>query len=154
MSWYKKFIELAKFHASWSKDPSKKIGAVIVNMESKTVLSIGYNGFPRGISDTDERLNVRETKYKYVSHAEANSLYNAARNGIKTEGASIFVYGLPCCHECAKAIIQSGIKEVVYEETEDSTGQARWSESNDLAFSMFKECGIVVKNMKDIMIWE
>lgn len=135
--WDKRFLELAQQIASWSKDPSRKIGAVIVG-QHRQIIAQGYNGFPRGIKDEEYRYNDRETKYKYVVHAEANAIYNALANGAKLEGATLYVTGLPVCHECAKAIIQTGISRVVY----DTRPDENWKDSAELALDMFIEAGI------------
>lgn len=137
--WTERYFNMAKETASWSKDPSRQIGAVIIGDKGQ-IKSQGYNGFPRGVKDTPERYNDRPTKYKYVSHAEANAVYNALHNGTQVLGDTIYVTGLPVCHECAKAIIQVGIKRVVYDtplRAEDS-----WFESCSLALSMFDESGV------------
>ena len=96
IKWNKRYAELAKQIAGWSKDPSRKIGAVAVGDKGQ-LLAQGYNGFPRGIKDTDERLNNREEKYKYVVHAEMNVIYNASHSGVSLDGADLYVYGLPIC---------------------------------------------------------
>ena len=80
------------------------------------VLAQGYNGFPRGIDDSEERYNDRERKYGLVVHAEMNVIYNATYNGVSLDGATLYVTGLPVCSECAKGIIQVGIKRVVMDE--------------------------------------
>lgn len=113
-SWDQVFLRLAKEVASWSKDPSTKVGAVAVGPK-RNVLAQGYNGFPRGIFDYAERYNDKPTKYMYVVHAEMNVIYNATYNGVSLDGASLYVYGLPPCSECAKGIIQVGIKEIITE---------------------------------------
>lgn len=136
-----KYFELAKHISEWSKDPSTKIGAVIIGDHGQ-VLSQGYNGFPRGIEDTVERWNNRESKYKYVVHAEMNAIYNAGLNGARLEGSTLYVFGLPTCSECAKGVIQTGIKRVVMESDEHLP--ERWKESMDLTKSMFEEAGIEV----------
>lgn len=137
--WQKRYIEAAKMVATWSLDPSRKIGAVIIGDKGQ-IKSQGYNGFPRGIKDLPERYEDRQTKYKYVCHAEANAVYNALHNGTSVLGDTIYVTGLPVCHECAKAIIQVGIKKVVYDtDIEDGVG---WQESCLMALSMFDECGV------------
>ncbi len=110
--WDNRYLSLAKEVATWSKDPSTQVGAVTVGAK-KEVLSQGFNGFPRGIKDTDERYNHRETKYKFVVHAEMNAIYNATYSGTSLDGATLYIYGLPICSECAKGIIQVGIKKVV-----------------------------------------
>ena len=110
--WDKRYIGLAKEIAKWSKDPSKQIGAVAIGDKGQ-VLAQGYNGFPRGIADTPERYNDRDTKYKFVVHAEMNVIYNASYNGVSLDGADLYIYGLPTCSECAKGIVQVGIKRVI-----------------------------------------
>jgi len=107
-----RYIDIAKAISQWSKDPSSKIGAVAVG-EKGQILAQGYNGFPRGIADTPERYNDRETKYKFVVHAEMNVIYNASYNGVSLDGADLYIYGLPTCSECAKGIVQVGIKRVI-----------------------------------------
>lgn len=134
----KKYIELAKFFSQWSKDPRTKVGAVIIG-DNGQVLAQGYNGFPRGINDSHERLNNRETKNKLVVHAEENALYNALHNGASVKGSTIYVYGLHVCHNCAKGIIQSGIKNVVMYQPIEKEG---WEESTNLAKEMFEESGV------------
>lgn len=132
-----KYMKLAQFFSEWSKDPRTKVGAVIIG-ENGQVLSQGYNGFPRGIKDTEERLNNREIKNKLVTHAEENALYNALLNNANIENSTIYVYGLHVCHNCAKGIIQSGIKDVVMLETKVND----WTESTTLAKEMFEESGV------------
>lgn len=135
--WNRRYINVAKEVASWSKDPSRQIGAVIVGDKGQ-IISQGYNGFPRGISDSNDRYNDRSIKYKYVVHAEMNAIYNAIHSGASTDGATIYVTGLPVCHECAKAIIQTGIKQVIM----DTKPNDNWTESGNLAIEMFNEVGI------------
>lgn len=137
--WDKRYIGLAKHIATWSKDPSTKIGAVAIG-EKGQVLAQGYNGFPRGITDSDDRLMHRETKYKYVVHAEMNCIYNATYNGVSLQGATIYIHGLPICHECAKGLIQVGIKRVVYQ---SDMIPAKWAESNKQTMEFFSEAGVI-----------
>ena len=137
LKWNKRYLEVAKQVASWSKDPSRKIGAVIVG-DAGQIISQGYNGFPRGIKDTEERLNDRETKYKFVVHAEMNAIYNAIHNSSSTVGASIYVTGLPVCRECAKAIVQVGIKNVYM----DTKPVDNWKQSGEDSLEIFNEAGI------------
>lgn len=138
--WDDRYMGVAKEVSTWSRDPSSKIGAVTVGSKGQ-LLSQGYNGFPRGIRDESERWNVRETKYRFVVHAEMNAIYNATYNGVSLDGATMYVYGLPCCHECAKGIIQVGIKKVVMG---GDVFSPRWKESSSLAIEMFEEVGIEV----------
>ena len=136
--WDKRYIGLAKHIATWSKDPSTKIGAVAIG-EKGQVLAQGYNGFPRGIEDSDERYFNRETKYKYVVHAEMNCIYNATYNGVSLQGSTIYISGLPVCHECAKGLIQVGVKRVVYH---SDMIPAKWAESNEQTIELFNEANI------------
>ena len=111
-NWDVRYLELAEQVSSWSKDPSRQIGAVAVGTKGQ-VLAQGYNGFPRGIKDSSLRYNDREIKYKFVVHAEQNVIYNATYNGVSLDGATLYVWGLPVCSDCAKGVIQTGIKRVV-----------------------------------------
>ena len=137
--WGDRYLSLAKEISTWSKDPSRKIGAVAVG-EKGQILAQGYNGFPRGILDSADRYNHRLTKYKYVVHAEMNVIYNATFNGVSLDGASLFVYGLPVCSECAKGIIQVGIQSVTIF-TEDEVPEI-WNDSWNTTYDMFKEAGV------------
>ncbi|CAC9455119.1 deoxycytidylate deaminase [bacterium endosymbiont of Bathymodiolus sp. 5 South] len=136
--WDERYLALAKEVSTWSKDPSTQVGAVTVGSK-KEVLSQGFNGFPRNIKDTDERYNNRETKYKFVVHAEMNAIYNATYSGTSLDGATLYVYGLPICSECAKGIIQVGIKKVVVEKSKELDN---WNDSVKLSKAMFDEAGV------------
>lgn len=137
--WNVRFIELAEHFSTWSRDPSTKIGAIAIS-ESKQILSIGYNGFPRGIEDSEERLNDRETKYKFVVHAEKNLIYNATLNGVSLKNSNLYVFGLPCCGECAKAVIQVGIKKICC--GFDGDYKDNWKESVEFAQNLFTEAKV------------
>jgi len=139
--WDKRYLALAEHISTWSKDPSRKIGAVAVG-EKGQVLAQGYNGFPRGISDDDSMYENKVTKYQHVVHAEMNCIYNATYNGTSLDGATMYIHGLPVCSECAKGIIQVGIKRVVTEEIQTSTPE-RWVESTQLTKKMFDEAGVI-----------
>jgi len=124
--WDIRYMKLAQEVSTWSKDPSSQIGAVAIAPTGQ-VLSQGYNGFPRGISDQIERYTNREIKYDFIVHAEMNCIYNASFNGVSLKGSTIYVYGLPICNECAKGIIQVGASRVVTN-TFNSEGD-RWYHS-------------------------
>ena len=126
--WIKRFMHLTSEIAKWSKDPSRKIGAIIVG-NYKQIISQGYNGFPRGVNDSDERYQDRETKYKFVVHAEMNAILSA--KGRDLTGCSIYITSSPC-NECMKAIIQSGITRVVYR-CAYGEGTPSWFASNKMA---------------------
>jgi dCMP deaminase len=144
--WDKRFLEQALKIAEWSKDPSTKVGCVVVNPESRSILCTGYNGLPRGIKDTTERLTDRNFKYHVTAHAEINAICNAARDGVSINGATVFSTWIPCCgHKdglfpsCSSALIQVGIKRVVVPAMEIPE---RWKESFELSKELFEEAGV------------
>jgi dCMP deaminase len=114
ISWDECFMRIAHVIADRSKDPSTQAGSVLVNAKH-VVVGLGYNGFPRGVENNDlpwEREgSLPATKYAYVVHAEVNAIYNA---NAQTDGSTIYATLFPC-NECAKAIVQNGVTEVVYE---------------------------------------
>lgn len=137
--WDDRFLRVAREVGSWSKD-STKIGAIVVD-ENKRILTQGYNGFPRGIEDSVRRLKNRELKLKYVVHAEMNCIYNACHHGVSLDGSTLYVSGLPCCSDCAKGVIQSGIKMVVME-FDQKLMEGPWGDSWLLSRDMFDEAGV------------
>lgn len=137
--WNKRYLSLAKEVSTWSKDPSRKIGAVAVGAKGQ-VLAQGYNGFPRNIRHSSDRLNNRETKYKFVVHAEMNLIYNATYNGVSLDGSTVYVTGLPVCSECAKGLIQVGVQQVIMP-TQVDTPDA-WTESFKFTQELFSEAGV------------
>ena len=139
--WDDRYLDLAKHFSTWSKDPSRQIGAVAIGSKGQ-VLSQGYNGFPRGIFDTSERYEDKPTKYKYVVHAEMNCIYNAMFHGTSLANSTLYVYGLPVCSDCAKGIIQVGITRVVTPKLDDTIPQL-WIDSTELTKSMFREANVV-----------
>lgn len=139
-------MKLAREIATWSKDPSRQIGAVAIG-SNRRILSTGYNGFPAGIEDSIDRLDDRDEKYKYVVHAEKNCIYNACHNGISLNGSSLYVWGLPICSECAKGIIQVGISKVYYSYKVESYNDTIWINSFRITKSMFEEVGIEVHHI-------
>jgi len=136
--WNQRYMKLAQEVSTWSKDPSTKVGAVAIGDKGQ-VLAQGYNGFPRGVRDVEKRLKDRDQKYKMMVHAEMNCIYNATYNGTSLDGAELYVYGLPVCSECAKGIIQVGIKKVIMQETRIPD---RWIESSSLSTKLFNEAGV------------
>ena len=139
--WDKRYMDLAKQVGTWSKDPSKQIGAVAIGSKGQ-VLAQGYNGFPRGIDDNESRLNTKETKYKYVVHAEMNLIYNATFNGISLNGSTVYVSGLPVCSECAKGLIQVGVKQIVMSKDSLEGADEKWLDSFELTIALVNEAGI------------
>ena len=151
--WDWRFLRLAAEVAKWSKDPSTQVGSVIVNAKNQ-VLSLGFNGFPRGISD-DFRLQDRTIKYEMVVHAEANALLHAKED---VEGATLYLWPFLSCSRCAALVIQSGIKRVVAPEATPEQLE-RWGDAFKLSHDMFYEAKvkvdivglhIIANSMKDI----
>ena len=142
--WSKRFLSLAHHIASWSKDPSTKVGAYIVDSLGKPV-SHGYNGFARGVNDSDDRLNNRDIKYKFVAHAERNALDQATRHDLSD--CILFCTHYPCSN-CAIGIIQKGIKTVIVDSSNfidsDSDFSKRFSEEHKITKTMFDEAGVRV----------
>lgn len=131
--WDRRFLDLADHVAQWSKDPRTKVGAVIVDQKNR-VVSIGYNGFPRGVDDSDKRYENRALKHKLVAHAERNALDNAP---LMVEGCTLYVPLMPC-NECAKSIVQKGITKVVTYYPDRSGEGFNW----DVTKMLFAESGI------------
>ena len=145
-TWDEFFMLHVYLVASKSKDPSTKIGAVIVR--DNVLISEGYNGFCRKVNDNAMERWKRPEKYLWIEHGERNSIYNAARNGIKTLDAIMFTNGLPCC-DCARSVIQAGIKEVVlhtqWENEWKNIMQEKWNGHDVISAQMFKEAGVNVR---------
>lgn len=139
VKWAVRYFEIAELVSFWSKDPSNKVGAIIVGDKGQ-IIAQGYNGFPRGVKDLEERYNDRETKCKFEVHAEMNAILNALYNGSSVVGASIYIHNHPVCQECAKAIIQSGISKVYI----DTEIEEKWTEAWAFSRTMFSEAGVEV----------
>jgi len=131
------FLGLAKYVSSASKDPSTKVGSVIID-DQRRVVSMGYNGFPKGVRDDDERLNNRELKYKIVVHAERNALLFSNKSNLT--GCCIYVYPMMPCSVCASMIIQTGISKVVAPENDNP----RWIQDFQISKGLFEESGVVL----------
>lgn len=138
ISWDEYFMGIAKLSAQRSKDPNTQVGACIVSDDNR-ILSVGYNGAPRGFDDDKDMHWDREgdfvhTKYAYVAHAELNAILNNDRENLK--GSKIYVALFPC-NECAKAIIQAGISEIIY-----ADDKYNGSDANVVAKKLFDTCGV------------
>ena len=140
--WDERFLGLAEFVANWSKDPSTKVGCVLVGDE-KVILGIGYNGFPRGVEDSSARLNHRETKYLMVQHAETNAIQNAQGN---LRGSTAYVTHKPCAN-CCGSLIQAGITRVVARPTPEGLA-SRLEASYEASEAMMKEAGIEFEEVR------
>ena len=149
INWDEYFMGIAMLSAQRSKDPSTQVGACIVSEDNK-ILSIGYNGFPQGCSDEeiswDREGDFQSTKYAYVCHAELNAILNYT--GTTLKGSKIYVDLFPC-NECAKAIIQSGIKEVrymsdKYKDTDAVKVSKRMFDMSGVKYTQYKSRGMKV----------
>jgi len=129
--WDQRFMRLAEEVSTWSKDPSTKVGAVIVD-ESRRIVGIGYNGFPRGVGDQEERYLDKSVKYAMIVHAEANAILNA----IAKPESSLYCTKAPCS-ECMKLIIQCGFVKRIVSPPWDVDG--KWGEDAKHAITMFNE---------------
>ena len=145
-TWDKLYIDMCHLLSERSRDTSTKLGAVVVGVDNE-VVSTGYNCFPRGINDNVPERYDRPKKYFFYSHAEENSITNAARIGAKLKGCRLYVPWTPCA-TCARMIIQSGIIEVIVENIEpQSTNASKWKESCQASTEMFNEAGIKFRTM-------
>jgi dCMP deaminase len=140
-NWNERFLNLAIHISNWSKDPSTKVGCVVVGPD-REIRSTGFNGLPRGIEDNEERLNNREIKYPMICHAEENAIMHAARIGISLKECTAYVTWPPCTR-CARSLIQAGILTVIYPKNTEIPD--RWATDFELSMNMFKEAGIELK---------
>jgi dCMP deaminase len=131
--WCMKMVYLV---AEKSRDPRTKIGAVLV--KEKNIISTGYNGFPMGVRDENDRYKCRETKYKFVVHAEHNSILFCARFGISSLDSTLYTNGLPC-NSCMKSIINGGVKKIVIHKQWPEMTHSDWIESSKISKIMMDE---------------
>lgn len=154
INWDEYFMKMAEFVKIKSKDRSTQVGAVVVG-NGHAVLSMGYNGFPRGVNDDIDLRHERPTKYLFTEHAERNAIYSAARNGVSLLGSTIYITGGGfACADCARAIIQAGIKEAIGMEGK-FCGKGSWEESCRVGEEMMLEAGmnlILLNNKYERMI--
>lgn len=143
-SWDDYFMNMAYLVAMKSKDQSTHIGAVIVGPDNE-IRSTGYNSFVRGANDYLQERQERPEKYFWFEHAERNAIYNAARIGVSTKDCVMYTNGVPC-NDCARAIIQSGIKEVVIDEDWDS--KDIWKDQQHRSYQMFEEALVKIRKVK------
>ena len=146
LTWDEYFMAVAKLSSLRSKDPNTQVGACIVGDDNR-ILSIGYNGTPNGFKDDEfpwgREGTPLETKYMYVCHAEMNAIINYRGSRKELENAKVYVDLFPC-NECAKIIIQSGIKEVVY-----LSDKYNGTDGNTASKKLFDTCGVKYRQMKE-----
>lgn len=139
-TWDDRWSSLADFTATWSKDRSRKLGAVIVN-DRQVVVGLGWNGFPRGVDDNIAARHTRPTKYLFSEHAERNALYNAAANGNATAGTRMYSSMFPCA-ACCRGIIQCGIVSVTAPKPD--LNDKTYAEEFLATIEMFSEAGVSI----------
>lgn len=144
LKWDRRFLLLAQHIAQWSLDPSTKVGAVLVDPSTYYVTGLGYNGFPRGVEDTPERLNDRSIKYELVVHAEVNAILMA---GNSAQGGHLYVWPSflipPICTRCCGIAIQKGVTRIVWYRADESHPRVqRWKDNILLARQMCVEAGV------------
>lgn len=142
--WDARLLSLASLVASWSRDPSTKVGCVIVR-PNNTIASVGFNGFPRGVNDDEELYANRDIKLARTIHAEENAVLNAAES---VDGYTAYVTAPPCMH-CTAVLIQAGITTVKF--LEPSTDlKARWGDQFAYSEAFFAEAGVEYTEIKDV----
>lgn len=143
--WIDYFFDVCKVTAKMSKDPSTKVGAVIVDGQRR-IVSVGFNGFARGCDDAEEFYLDRAKKYSRMMHAELGAILHAQRD---LSYCSLFVYPFPPCDRCAAAIIQSGIGRVYCPPLPEDAAP-RWAEAVNNAREMFREACVLVYEVKHV----
>lgn len=148
--WDYRFLKIAKEVGTWSKDPSTQVGAIAVN--DKRIIATGYNGFPKGIKDTDELLSDRQAKLKLMVHAEMNMIYNATQHGVSLEGSTVYIHGLPACEDCFKGLIQIGVARVVMPDIE--VHGKKWKAGCEFGKAQMKYVGMAVDEYNMFHDWQ
>jgi dCMP deaminase len=153
--WDNHFLDMALLQASMSKDPNTRVGAVIVGPD-REVRSTGFNGFPRLICDSPERLGDRDTKLRLIVHAEMNAVLAAARVGVPMQGCTLYlaatddtgmVWGGPPCCRCTVELIQAGITEIVSRPAKPAGVSWKWREDTEMARGLLDEAGIPLREV-------
>lgn len=151
--WDDHFLDMCVLIARMSKDPSTQVGSIIVGPD-REIRTTGFNGFPRGIKDTHERLTNRDMKLSLVVHAEMNAILNAARVGVSVKGCTLYlaatdssglIWGGPPCTRCTVEIIQSGISEIVSHPFKEVP--SRWKDSIELSRRLLDEGGVMYREI-------
>ena len=140
--WDIRFLKLATHISEWSKDPSTKVGCVVVGPD-REIRSTGFNGFPRGIQDSDERLTNRDLKYPLICHAEENAIMHAARIGLALKGCTAYVTWPPCTR-CARSLIQAGVSEIVIPSGLEIPD--RWRDDFEMSMGLLREAGVKIRS--------
>ena len=140
--WDIRFLKLATHISEWSKDPSTKVGCVVVGPD-REIRSTGFNGFPRGIQDSDDRLTNRDLKYPLICHAEENAIMHAARIGLALKGCTAYVTWPPCTR-CARSLIQAGVSEIVIPSGLEIPD--RWRDDFEMSMGLLREAEVTIRS--------
>lgn len=150
-NWDRHYVRMAQLLSEKSKDRSTGVGAVIVGPDNE-VRSTGYNGFPRGVDDEINSRHFRPIKYDFTEHAERNAIYNAARVGIPLKDCRLYLNWEPCpCTDCTRAVIQSGITEIIGPDRPFGKPGTHWKENLKIARTMLDEAGVRVRQIDNII---
>lgn len=137
------YMRAVYLNAEYSKDLMTRIGAVLV--KNDTIISCGFNSFPRKVKDIVARYEDREMKHLFVVHGEANCLLNAARHGINTSGSTLYTCGYPC-NECSKQIIQCNVSKVVlHKQWPNLNHSDKWIKATKISKIMLEEAGVKIE---------
>ena len=143
VTWDELFMSMAFLVAMKSKDKRTHIGAVVIGPENE-VRSVGYNGLVRGINDDIEARQQPPEKYFWFEHAERNAIYNATLMGVSLKNCRVYTNGIPCM-DCGRAVVQSGIKEVIYHKNWNLDNLPKWKESCGKSAGMLEEAGVKIR---------
>lgn len=147
--WDEYFMRLAYLVAYKSHDTKTRIGSVLVR--GRNIIATGYNNFPAGVVDSEERYNNRELKRKIVSHSEENTITVSAKLGISTNNTSLYTFGVPCV-SCSKILIQGGVKKIVtHKQWPNLTHSPEWIESINLSKIILVEAGITLREFDKVL---
>lgn len=152
-TWDQYFMTLTYLTSMKSKDPSTRVGAIIVGPNNE-IRSTGYNGLPRNIADHEHRYRDREYKLLAINHAEENAILHCASIGVSTVGCTLYCQWMPCSR-CSKTIIQAGIKEVVYDSHFPGNNemlQEDWKKTMDISQELLKEAGVLLRPFEGALI--
>jgi dCMP deaminase len=149
ISWDKYFISMLYLVATKSKDEKTQHATIIVGPDNE-IRSTGYNSFPRGINDNIPGRQERPEKYFWMEHSERNAIYNAARVGVSLIGCRLYVTGVPCM-DCARAIVQSGIFEVIYHDLKPYDSKL-WDEHTKRTLQLFQEAHVEIRKYEGDLI--
>ena len=150
LKWDEYFMTIVYVVAMKSKDERTHIGAVVVGPD-KEIRSTGYNSFPRGVNDYNPERQERPYKYKWMEHGERNAINNAANVGIPLKGCVMYTHGIPCT-ECARSVINAGIRKIVYHEQWMAMCPKKWKDEAEISKEMFFEANVTLYPFRDLII--